>query len=86
MAPKVKLKKKLMIDGGSAFQLRKKPSSMGESSNGTTCLLPNLLVINREHNDIPKQTKKRRVKLKWLIRNIPKEGARAKEKLGASKK
>ena len=64
-----------MMDGGRAFRLRKKPSSMEESCNGATCLLPNLLVMNSEHNDRPKQTKKRKVKLKWLIRNIPREGA-----------
>jgi hypothetical protein len=35
--------------------------------------------MNREHNDRPRQTKKRRVKLKWLIRNIPRVGAIAEE-------
>jgi hypothetical protein len=35
--------------------------------------------MNSEHSDRPEQTKKRRVKLKWLIRNIPKGGAKAPE-------
>jgi hypothetical protein len=86
MAPQMKWLEKPIIDGGRAFQLRRKPSSAEESSSGATCLFPNLLVMNREHNERPTQTQKRMVKLKWLIRNIPKEGARAKEILGASKK
>ena len=56
---------------------------MGELSNGLTFLFPNFVVINSEHNDRPVQTKKRMVKLKWLIRNIPKEGAKAKDRLKA---
>ena len=71
--------KKPRMDGGRAFRLRMKPFSMEECPNGATCLLPNRIVINSEHNDRPKQTKKRRVKLKWLIRNIPRGGARALE-------
>jgi hypothetical protein len=86
MVPQMKWLEKPIIEGGRAFQLRRKPSSTEESSSGATCLLPNRLVMNREHNDRPEQTQKRRVKLKWLIRNIPKEGARAKATLGASKK
>ena len=82
-APQMKKEKKPMMDGGRAFRLSKKPSSMGESFNGATCLLPNLVEMNREHNDRPKQTKKRRVKLKWLIRNIPRGGAKAPETLKA---
>jgi hypothetical protein len=39
--------------------------------------------MNREHNDRPVQARKRWVKLKWLIRNIPKGGAKALEKLKA---
>jgi hypothetical protein len=35
--------------------------------------------MNSEHNDRPKQTKKRKVKLKRLTRNIPREGAKAPE-------
>jgi hypothetical protein len=35
--------------------------------------------MNSEHSDRPEQTKKRWVKLKWLIRNIPKGGAKAPE-------
>ena len=75
----MKRKKKLMIDGGRAFRLRKKLSSIEESSNGATCLFPNLLVMNRVHSDRPEETKNRKVKLKWLMRNIPREGPRANE-------
>jgi hypothetical protein len=35
--------------------------------------------MKSEHKDKPEQTKKRRVKLKWLIRNIPRGGAKAPE-------
>ena len=73
--------KKPMIEGGRAFLLSKKPSSMRESCDGAHCLLLSLLVMNSEHNDRPKQTRKRRVKLKWLIRNIPRGGAKALERL-----
>ena len=71
------------MEGGRAFRLIKKPSSMEQFCNGATCLLPNLLVMNREHNDRPEQTKKRKVKLKSLIRNIPMEGPKAPEMLKA---
>jgi hypothetical protein len=79
----MKRAKELMMDGGRAFRLRKKPSSMEDSCNGAACLPPNLLVMNSEHNDRPKQTKKREVKLKWLIRKIPRGGAKAAEILVA---
>jgi hypothetical protein len=39
--------------------------------------------MNSEHKDRPKQTKKRRLKLKWMIRNIPRGGAKAPEMLVA---
>jgi hypothetical protein len=77
----MKRENELTMDGGRAFRLRKEQSSMEESCNGATCPLPNLLEINSEHNDRHKQTKKRRVKLKWLIRNIPRGGAKAPERL-----
>jgi hypothetical protein len=67
------------MDGGRAFRLSKKLTSVEKSCKGATCLLPNRLVINNEHKDRPEQTKNRRVKLKWLIRNIPRGGARALE-------
>lgn len=85
-APQVNWKKKLMMDGGSAFRLSKKPSSVEESSDRVAFRLPNLLIVNREHSDKPKQNKKRMGKLKWLIMNIPSKGARAKEILMESKK
>ena len=52
---------------------------MEESFNGMTSLLLNKVVMKSEHKDKPEQTKKRRVKLKWLIRNIPRGGAKAPE-------
>ena len=82
----MKKKKKLMIEGGRAFRLKKKLSSIEESSDGETCLFPNLLVMNKAHSDRPEQTKKRMVKLNWLIRNIPRGGPRAKEILKPRKK
>ena len=82
-APQMKRGKKATIDGGSAFRLSKKPSSMGELSDEAICLFPNLVEMNRAHNDRPKQTKKRRVKPKWLIRSIPRGGAKALETLKA---
>jgi len=82
----MKKEKKLMREGEIAFGLKKRPSSMEESRNGVTCLLSNLLVMNREDNDRPKQTKKRRVKLKWLTRSIPRVGPKAPEMLKAIRK
>ena len=80
-APQMKKEKKPMIDGGSAFRLNKKPSSTNDFSNKVTCRLLNLLVMKSEHNDRPIQTKKRKVKPKLLIRNIPRGGAKALETL-----
>ena len=75
----MKKKKKLTTEGGRASLLMKRLLAVEASSNGTTCLRSSLLVTNKELEDRPKQTKKKRVKLKWLIKNIPKEGPRAKE-------
>jgi hypothetical protein len=75
-----------MMDGGRAFRLRKKRSLMEETAKGATCLLSNLLVINSEHSDRPKQRKKRWVKLKWLITSIPREGPNAPDKLKVRRK
>jgi hypothetical protein len=79
----MKREKKAIMDDGRPFRLRKKPSSIQEPCNGVPCFLPNLLVMKSEHNDRPVQSKKRWVKLKWLIRNIPKGGAKAPEILKA---
>jgi hypothetical protein len=77
---------KFTIDGGMAFQLRSMPFCGEESSRGATGLLFNLKVIRRAHNDKLRQVRKRKLKLKRLMRNIPREGRRAKEILGARKK
>ena len=82
----MKKEKKPIKDGERAFRLRKKFSSMEESCSGATCLLANLFVMKSEHKDRPKQTRKRRVKLKWLIRSIPREGAKAPDKLKVRRK
>ena len=52
-------------------------------SSGLIFLLPNLVMMSREHNDRPVQDKKSRVELKELMRNIPNEGARTKAILKA---
>jgi len=75
-----------MIEDGRAFRLSKNPPSIEKSSDGAIGRFPNLLVVNREHSERPKQTKKRTVKPERLIMTIPREGARAKEILTESKK
>jgi hypothetical protein len=79
----MKWAKKDMREDGRASRFRKDSSCLDRSSNGSTCLVPNRVVKRREQRDNPKQNRKRRVKLKLLIRNIPKEGDRAKEILKA---
>jgi hypothetical protein len=81
--PQVKKEKELMTDGGRAFRLRMGSSFLEGFTKGVMGLLPNRLVMTSEHNDKPEQTKKRKVKLKWLIRNIPKGGAKAPEMVEA---
>jgi hypothetical protein len=78
--------KELTIDGGIALQLRRMPFFGGGSSGEAMGLLFNLMVIRRAHNDKLRQVKKRKVKLKRLMRNMPREGRRAKEIFGARKK
>jgi hypothetical protein len=69
--------------GGIAFRLRKESSAMDESIGKLISLFANLLVMNKEHNDKAALKKNKMVKLKLLIMNIPKEGAKAKAKLKA---
>ena len=78
--------RKFTIDGGMAFQLRSMPFCCEGFSRGTMGLVFKLRVIKRAHKDKPRQVRKRKLKLKRLIRNIPREGIRAKEILGARKK
>ena len=78
--------KKLTIDGRTASRLRIIPFFGEESSRGPRGLLFNLLVIKRAHNDKLRQVRKRKVKLKRLMRNIPREGMSAKEILGPREK
>ena len=75
--PQMKKEKQPMMEGRKALRLKKNSSFVGASCNGTTCLFPSLRVIKSEDMDNPKQTRKRRMKLKRLMRNIPKDGARA---------
>jgi hypothetical protein len=78
--------RKFTIDGGTAFRLRSMAFCGEGSSGGAMGLVLKLRVIKRAHNDKLRHVKKRNVKLKRLIRNIPREGTRAKEILGARKK
>ena len=78
--------KKAMMADGMTPRLKMKSSCRDRSSNGSTFLLLNRVVKKREHRDKPKQNKKRGVKPKRLMRNIPKVGARAKEILKDRKK
>jgi hypothetical protein len=75
-----------MTDAGRASLLIKKLLAMEESSDGATCLFPNLLIKKKEPKDRPRQTRNRVVKSKRLIRNIPREGPRAKEIFRARRK
>ncbi len=77
----MKKAKKPTTDGANASGLSKKPSSRTDFSGSVTCRVPNLLVMKSEHKDRPIQVKKREVKPKLLIRNIPKGGAKALETL-----
>jgi hypothetical protein len=79
----MKKERELMMDGGRAFRLSKEPSFIEEFSNGTICLLLNLIKMHRVHNDRPKQTRKRWMKVKRLITNILRGGAKAPERLKA---
>ncbi len=74
------------MDVGRASLLIKTPSFAEEFCGGETSVFSNWLVMAREHKEKAKQAKKRTVKLKWLIKNIPKEGTRAREILGDNKK
>jgi len=78
--------RELTTDGGIASRLRSTPFFGKESSGGARDLLFSMLVIKRAHNDKLRQVKKRKVKLKRLTRNIPREGMRARETFGARKK
>ena len=44
----------------------------------------NVLEKRKEHKDMPMQIRKRMIKLNWLTRNIPREGAMTIAKPGAS--
>ncbi len=77
----MKKAKKPTTDGANASGLSKKPSSRTDFSDSDTCRVPNLLVMKSEDKDRPIQVKKRKVKPKLLIKNIPKGGAKALETL-----
>ncbi|OGQ13303.1 MAG: hypothetical protein A2026_15075 [Deltaproteobacteria bacterium RBG_19FT_COMBO_46_12] len=72
--------------GGRAFRERKERSSVSGASGAFSPLFFNRVEKKREHRERAAQTRKRKVKLKRLIRNIPKEGASAKAKLKERKK
>jgi hypothetical protein len=79
-------KKKPMVDAGRASRLIKKRLTVKDVSNGATGLSPNLLIMKKETKDNPRETRKRVVKSKRLIRNIPREGPSAKEIFRARRK
>jgi hypothetical protein len=85
-APHTTKFRKFTIDGGTAFRLRSTPFCGEGSSRGAMALVFIVSVIKKAHNDKPRQVRKRKVKLNRWIRNIPREGVRAKEILGARKK
>jgi hypothetical protein len=72
-----------MIAGGMVSRLKKGSSCLEESAAGSICLFLSRVVRKSEPRDIPRQTKKRRLKLKALMKNIPKAGAKAKDMLKA---
>ena len=82
----MKREMELVTDAGIAIRLRKKPSSVEAACKGAVCFPANWFVTRSEQKDRPKQTKKRMVKLKWLIRSIPMAGAKAEAKVMDSEK
>jgi hypothetical protein len=79
--PQMMLTMKDMIEDGSASRLRNGCVFRGLFSNGTGSFFPNFVAMKKEHKDIPVHARKRTTKLKWLMRSIPKNGPRAKDKL-----
>ncbi len=79
--PQMILIRKAMIDDGSTSRFKKGWFCVGSFITGMPWVFFNLRVMNRVHKDNAVQIKKRTVKPNWLMRSIPKYGARAKAKL-----
>ena len=73
--------RKAMIADGSTSRFKKGWFCVGSFIAGMPWVFFNLRVMNRVHKDNAVQIKKRAVKPNWLMRSIPKYGARAKAKL-----
>ena len=88
MAPQIKLQRKLIMAGAMIFRSKKAIFSPGAAlSPGRTMVCPfNLKAKKKEHKDRPAQVRKRTVKLYRLIKDIPKEGATARAKVGPKRK
>ena len=79
--PQIMLSMKDMIEHGSASRLRKGCAFIGSSCDGVAPFFPNFIAMKKEHKDKPVHVRKRTTKLKWLMRSIPKNGPKAKDRL-----
>ena len=79
--PQMMLSIKAMIEHGSASRLRKACAFRGSFCDGGLPFFPNFIAKKKAHKDKPMHARKRTMKLKWLMRNIPKNGPRAKDRL-----
>ncbi len=79
--PQMMLSIKAMIEHGSASRLRKACVFRGSFCDGGLPFFPNCIAKKKAHKDKPMHAKKRTTKLKWLMRSIPKNGPRAKDRL-----
>ena len=79
--PQIMLSMKAMIEDGSASRLRKGCAFRGSFCDGAAPFFPNFITMKKEHKDKPVHARKRTTKLKWLMRSIPKNGPKAKDKL-----
>ncbi len=79
--PQMMLSMKATIEHGRASRLRKGPAFRGSFCNGTAPFSPNFTAKKKAHKDKPVHARKRTTKLKRLMRNIPRNGPRAKDRL-----
>jgi len=79
--PQIMLSMKTMIEDGSASRLRKGCAFRGSFCDGAAPFFPNFITMKKEHKDMPMHARKRTTKPKWLMRTIPKNGPKAKDRL-----
>jgi hypothetical protein len=79
--PQMILSMNAMIEHGSASRLRKGRAFRGSFCDGVPPFFPNFIAKKKAHKDKPMHARKRTTKLKWLMRNIPKNGPNAKDRL-----